>query len=357
MRVLVEVARTKVISTAAENLNADPTTVTKHLRTLNALFGPLTVAHRGNAEVTITELGRSVAARFDEILMAQRSLVHQRRTTAVRYLPHHSPTVMPAAAAMIAENYPLELSVLGEHHRAVDHFVDRALRPLVAGLFDVAIGIDPHDFGSSAEVAQSYATVTNQLTTTPLYRAWLEVMVPKGGPHAERRYITVADLANDPLPLLVAPVGTRSRGQLEKLFAQARLTPTVRIAEYESKVLIMAAYSGLGLAVLPSDLALQFDSAWDAPLASTAQADRWAWVPLRARPDEPADTYNVVAHRRRQTTADAGAGLFIAKLQNVVHEVMTASGRLDALAISQEDTQTVTSEPDGSAERAATRGP
>jgi DNA-binding transcriptional LysR family regulator len=294
MRVLVDVVRFESVKRAATNLRYDTSTITKTLRELDTMFGPLTSTSRGNSIVKITDLGRKLAVQFQEILDRQRAVIEQRRTTSIRYLPHHSPTVLPAAARLQTMGHPPDLSVLGEHHRSVAHFVDRALRPLVAGLCDVVVGMDIADLAGRSDSTASSNEVSTELEQTTLYRAWLQVMVPEDSKHAANGYITTRDLVD--VPLLTAPKGTRSRERLEAMFAKIKRTPDIRIAEYESKVVIIGAQSGMGWAVMPSDVALQFDSSWEqAPLAGSAAA-RWRWVDLVDEPGAEPNYYNVVAH-------------------------------------------------------------
>jgi len=290
----------------------------------------------------LTERGIHVAEVFRQILDMQQALFDQRQGLLVRYLPHHSATVIPAAAEM-SPRYTVDLSVLGEHHRSIGHFISRALRPLVAGLYDVVIGIDLPDISGVAELRQ---TLRQQI----VYTAWLEIMVPiKPIPGLDvssfindnSEGVDLHKLQASSTPLLTAPSDTRSRTYLDRaLDPDTELNVTM--AEFESKVLITGAYAGLGLPILPSDVALQFDCRHDHTGKETyrghlagAQAPNWRWLPLVGA-DGKRISYNVAAHYRNESQPDSMRDLFLRTLDDNVKKVMTSADRPEALLRAQD---------------------
>lgn len=314
-------------------------TLKTNLGLMNQKFNGELFTHSRLHGYKLTERGRHITEVFRQILDMQEALVTQREGLVVRYFPHHSTTVLPAAAAL-RPRHTVELSVLGEHHRSIGHFISRALRPLVAGTYDVVMGIDLPDMSEVADIQ-------DKLEQQILYHAWLEVMVPakanedldpadfvEHGPDGD--YVDLTKLLDSKAPILTAPTDTRSRTYLDRAVDPTRkIEPAM--AEFESKVLVMGAHAGLGLPVLPSDVALQFDyrvasnrgDVYRGPLAGE-DAPRWHWLPL-INADGNRISYNVVAHYRNEHHADAKTDLFLNALADNVRTVMTRAHRSEAL--------------------------
>lgn len=322
---------------AAQRLKISDDKVRQHIRDLEGVFGTgsLFEKSRDGRPIKFTPLGRSVAAECRQILETQVAVVGRPTVTSVRYLPHHSIWVLKAVQLLEDDGLPVELHVLGEHHRARDHFMDLALRPIVAGLLDVAVGLD---FRSETDATSK--TVTDKLTAVPLYSAWLEALVPLNGQWAEKDHVTIEELYSHG-KILTSPAQTRSRTYLERAVgAHGGEDPLhVRLAEYESKVLVIGTYAKLGITVLPSDVALQFDK--NGPLAGPPSKHH-TWLPVHDILGERIQ-YDVVAYRRADGTKNiAGAVAVINKLKEQVREVMTDAGREEALHIQARPVSVIT---------------
>jgi molybdenum-dependent DNA-binding transcriptional regulator ModE len=307
------------------------------LSDLNKLFDEELYFTRKEGGYKLTDRGNHVAEVFRQILDMQQALFDQRQGLLVRYFPHHGATVLPAAARL-RPDYAIELSVLGEHHRSIGHFISRALRPLVAGSHDVVIGIDLPDISGVADLKET-------LQQRILYTAWLEVMVPvepipgvdvTAFVHGDRA--NLHDLQAAKVEVLTPPADTRSRSYLDRAL-DPNTELKVAMTEFESKILVIGAYAGLGLPILPSDVALQFDCRHDnadqetyrGPLAGD-QAARWRWLPLVTE-DGKRISYHVAAHYRSEPSAEPMRDLFLRELEDTVRDVMVAAGRSEALDI------------------------
>lgn len=101
------------------------------------------------------------------------------------------------------------------------------------------------------------------------------------------------------------------------------------LEEYESKVLVMGAYEGLGTPILPSDVAIQFEyrEGYCGPLAVGA-ARRYKWLPLLGADGQPND-YSVVAHTR--TEPGSKTLLLLEFLEQSAKELMTKAKRPQAV--------------------------
>ncbi|MGB3486006.1 MAG: hypothetical protein WBB07_27775 [Mycobacterium sp.] len=336
MKVLVELLEAgSSLQLCAQRTGKPESTLRTILSDLNSRFDDeLYFTPRGGG-YKLTARGIHVAEVFRQILDMQEALLNQRHGLVVRYLPHHSATVLPAAANM-RPDYTVELSVLGEHHRSIGHFISRALRPLVAGSYDVVIGIDLPDISGVADLKQS-------LRQQIVYTAWLEIMVPTRplpgvdiSAFVDGDYVDLHKLQASRTAVLTAPTDTRSRTYLDRA-VNPNAELRVAMAEFESKVLIMGAYAGLGLPILPSDVALQFDYRRDStgretyrgPLAG-AESVNWRWLPLVGG-DGKRLSYNVAAHYRNEAQPEPMRDLFLRSLQDNVENVMTSAGRPEAL--------------------------
>lgn len=338
MKVLVELQDSgSSLQQCSRRTGVPESTLRTILSDLNKLFDEELYFTRKEGGYKLTERGNHVAGVFRQILDMQQALLDQRQGLLVRYFPHHGSTVLPAAARL-RPDYAIELSVLGEHHRSVGHFISRALRPLIAGSYDVVIGIDLPDISGVADLKE-------KLQQRILYTAWLEVMVPVEpipGMDVTRfvdgNHVDLHKLQAAKVEVLTAPADTRSRTYLDRAI-DPNTELKVAMTEFESKVLVMGAHAGLGLPILPSDVALQFDCRHDethretyrGPLAG-AEAANWRWLPL-VDPDGQRIEYNVAAHYRSEPTAEPMRDLFLRELEDTVREVMVAAHRPDALTI------------------------
>ncbi|MFD0361528.1 LysR family transcriptional regulator [Nocardia sp. GCM10030253] len=332
MRILPTLAETKSVAATADRLGITPTMVRRDKNALDRIFHHRLFQSNQNyrkGEVVLTEFGQYVAGEMRDILNRQINLVHgSDRPLTVMSLPHHTPFVAPALKdatdAWVREGLPAPAArVLGEHHRAMSHFMERAIRPLVAGSHDLVVGL-------KIPILPEYAQLRKDVDERPLYTAWLEVMVAKDK-WPEDRY-PIQRLHG--IPILTAPYDTRSRMALDAAFTAAtRPGASLLVAgsEYESKVLIMKAKAGLGTPVLPSDVALQFEEG--GPLGGT-WTESYKWVPL-ITPGGNRLHYTVVASTRAATEKPTDFAkrvqAFSRLLANFAADTMIESHRPEAL--------------------------
>lgn len=339
MLMALELDNARTLQAMEDHSGIPVATLKTNLGLLNQKFNGELFTHSRLHGYKLTERGRHITEVFRQILDMQEALVTKRDELVVRYFPHHSTTVLPAAAALRPRHH-VELSVLGEHHRSIGHFISRALRPLVAGTYDIVMGIDLPDMSEVADIQ-------DKLEQQILYTAWLEVMIPTEADDEidpadlvvqsdDGDYVDLTKLLDSKAPILTAPTETRSRTYLDRAVDPTRkIEPAM--AEFESKVLVMGAHAGLGLPVLPSDVALQFDyrtasnrgDVYRGPLAGD-DAPRWRWLPL-INADGNRISYNVVAHYRNEVHADPKTDLFLNALTDNVRSVMTRAHRTEAL--------------------------
>ncbi|OZC87838.1 hypothetical protein CH272_28295 [Rhodococcus sp. 05-340-1] len=326
----------KDLSSVASALGINTQAVEDRITKVERLFGSsnpeLALVKRNvdGDELSLSARGQKMRQDFADIIDKLNSLHENRPAQHVRvlHLPHHTPAVAPAALTfekVVSKNasdgsrpshYRTELKVLGEHHRAPDHFMARGIRPMVAGYYDVVVGLP---FVRDAKDSPQYKQLRHKIHTEDLYRAWLEVQVDEIDQRSE---YPIEDLRG--VPILTAPKETRSRQALNAAAKAASVHLTERRSEFESKVLLMAAAHGMGTPVLPSDVALQFDANG---LLGGGCAEKKKWIPL-VNKDGQRLWYWVSATTR---PGDDDAKKFVDHLKAAARKLMIDHGRGEAV--------------------------
>ncbi len=107
------------------------------------------------------------------------------------------------------------------------------------------------------------------LVTARLLTQELVAVLPAGAPLADRRRLTVRDLAAT--PLVLTPPGTPMRLLVDQAFADAGVAPTLAVVTDQRDAIVAMVLAGAGATILPD------------PLAATARERGAATVPLTPR--------------------------------------------------------------------------
>jgi DNA-binding transcriptional LysR family regulator len=107
------------------------------------------------------------------------------------------------------------------------------------------------------------------LVTERLLTQELVVVLPTGAPFADRKRLSVRDLAAT--PLVLTPPGTPMRLRVDQAFADAGVTPALAVVTDQRDAIVAMVLAGAGATILPD------------PLAATARARGAATVPLTPR--------------------------------------------------------------------------
>lgn len=186
----------------------------------------------------LTPLGEQVRVYGSQVLLRCEALTRlgEQRRPAVAFLPHHAPLMAEVCREVENPHELMEMQVLGESERSEAAFKNRVLSRLSAGAIAVAVG---------------HPTKDRNLVSSRLYTVDYEAMVPR---HRAVEAMSLEELV-DSGPLVLAPPATRSRSLLEERLAEEGLTPNVALEAFQTKVLVLMGWAGLGTVVLPSDLA------------------------------------------------------------------------------------------------------
>lgn len=222
-----------------------------------------------------TEHGKRIEGELRQFLsLAQQLSDRSRAPLAMLHLPQHTGFVAPALKQLSPEDEKgkeVVARVLGEECRDRNIFTTRAVHQLFSGKYDLIIG---HDVNLTK--ARREGNDTNHIRYQHLYDSFLSVLMKKGNMGGSR-VVHLSDLVD--YSLLVPPEGTRSRGLLNSLATKESITIDPVRQTYESKVLVSLAHEEMGVPVLSSDAAAQFDDAVGGELAGRWLSD-YHWLPL-----------------------------------------------------------------------------
>ncbi len=238
LQVFRSVARHRSFSRAAEDLVISQPAVSAQIKSLEQVLG-VPLFQRTGRGVELTEAGRQLlpyAERLLDLLDEALAAVHELRcaqrgqvrvaasTTAGIY-------VVPKALGAFHRAYPgVELSLDVLNRFAVQ-------QRLLAGDADVAImGLieDPQDL----EIEQF---LPNELVVIASPRHHL----------ARRHQIPLDEIARE--PFLVREIGSGTRADMERIFAEAGLSPRVAMELRSNGAIKQAVAADLGIAVMPRD--------------------------------------------------------------------------------------------------------
>lgn len=229
---------------------------------------------------SLTEHGKRIQGELLQFLsLAQQLSDRSRAPLAMLHLPQHTGFVAPALNKFSAESEKeneVVARVLGEECNDRNNFITRAVHQLFSGKYDLIIG---HDVDLTK--ARREGNDTHHINHRYLYDSFLSVLVKKD--MAKNEVVYLSDLVD--YQLLVPPEGTRSRSLLNSLATKESVTINPVRQTYESKVLVSLAHEGMGLPILSSDAAAQFDYENAGEFAGEWLSD-YRWLPLASQNGE-----------------------------------------------------------------------
>ncbi|MFT4398193.1 LysR substrate-binding domain-containing protein [Gordonia lacunae] len=223
--------------------------------------------------VYLTEFGTTLHRLAKAVVDATTALErHTPDKCVLSALPHHALWL----GEVIREHADiLSFHVLDEVDRLIDRFDVAVLGPLLAGATDAVVGLHPEG-------------KRDKLTVRDLYQARLMAQVltnhaPTSGLVTDGR-VSLRDLASDQYSLLIPPPGVRSRHLLSSALADAEIDER-HLAEasyqsFETKVLCHYGRLGLGVTVLPSDIARPFAHGGEFGGQALAESSLYEWYPV-----------------------------------------------------------------------------
>jgi LysR family hydrogen peroxide-inducible transcriptional activator len=286
---LVAVADEGTFSAAADALHTVQSNVSTHVRRLERELGVQLVDRAGNR---LTEEGDVVVARARrvqeelEAMVADVAALRQDVTGRARL------GIISSTARWLV---PLLLGELEARHPKVDLVVVDAtttsLEPQVAaGRLDLAIVNLPVD--------------DPDLVTELLFDERFVVVTPRDHALARRKTVTMARLAG--VPLLLPPVGTAFRREIDQVAASAGVTLTPKAEVDGVRLIASMVFQGFAPAILPATATLSWQ-------------DNGSWTTLTL-PELPPRQVGLVLRRRGLPSAPTRAVI------DVLREVVTREG-------------------------------
>jgi LysR family transcriptional regulator, low CO2-responsive transcriptional regulator len=246
LHLLRTVAEEASVSRAAERLGISQPAVSMQLKKLEESVGVPLVETRGRS-VALTVPGRSLADYAERLLRlsreAEEAMEDYRtlRRGRLRIAASSTPGayLLPATLAAFGRTHPdvsVSLEVSNTRH---------ALGLVAGGLADLAVvgEADPQEF---------------DVRLTPLCEDRLTVVVAPSHPWAQRRQVTGAELAAE--PLILREEGSNTRAVLDRRLGALGLRPRVGLELGSTEAVKEAVAAGLGAAVI-SGLAVRWDLA------------------------------------------------------------------------------------------------
>jgi len=251
LRYLREIVRRDLnVTAAAVALHTSQPGVSRQILELEEELGCQIFERRGRRLIGLTEPGRTalaIAERVLDDLDALRQVGHEwsdgdEGTLTIATTHTQARYTLPAVVAAFRRQHPRVAVTLRQGDP------DQVVRAVLDGKADLAI-------------ATEAVSRVEQLVATPFLQ-WSHVAVmPPDHPLATIGTMTVAALAQH--PLLTYDMAFAGRGAIDRVFADAGLTPLVAISALDADVIKTYVRLGLGVGLIAS---IAFEADADAPL-------------------------------------------------------------------------------------------
>jgi DNA-binding transcriptional LysR family regulator len=237
LRCFVAVADAGQFTSAAEKLKLAQPSLSSQISRLERVLG-VTLFHRDHRPLVPTDAGlellplaRRVLSSLDDVIHGVSDIEGLRRGhVAIGATPSLGAALLPKALAKFHHRYPGISVTFLERDSVV------LIEQLEAGALDLALVIMPLQHPDLEDVV--------------LASEELVVVVPNDHPLAERRRITIADLAN--VPMIMLREGYDLRSATLDAFARAGVPVTVAMDGAEMGSVLSFVSAGLGAAIVPS---------------------------------------------------------------------------------------------------------
>jgi LysR family hydrogen peroxide-inducible transcriptional activator len=286
---LVAVADEGTFSAAADALHTVQSNVSTHVRRLERELGAQLVDRAGNR---LTEEGEVVVARARRVQEELAAMVADVAALRDEVSGRSRLGIISSTARWLV---PLLLTELDARHPKIDLVVVDAtttsLEPqVVAGTLDLAIVNLPCD--------------DPDLAAELLFDEQFVVVTPTAHPLASRRSVTLTQLAD--VPLVLPPVGTAFRGDLDQAATQAGVQLLPKAEVDGVRLTASMVFQGFAPAILPATAVLSWQSNGE-----------WKTMPLREMPPRQV---GLVVRRRGLPSAPTRAVI------EVVRDVVSREG-------------------------------
>ncbi|MDH0745509.1 LysR family transcriptional regulator [Pseudomonas sp. GD03842] len=236
IRAFLTVANTGSFAKAAMELNLSPSALTVQIQQLEEWLG-VALLERSPRQVSLTAAGQNNRGPMEKLLLDLDNIVSGSRDLAAS---RRGVVTIAALPSLCAGTLAPILKTFRDHYPGVEV----RLRDVVAQRIDSLVREGEVDFGLGVRARMSHG-----LDFQVILIDRLSLFVPLTHPLAQRRSVTLADIAAEPIILTGRDSSVRER--VEQLFADAGLTLTPGLeANYMSTVMALVR-QGLGATLLP----------------------------------------------------------------------------------------------------------
>ena len=252
LRIIRETVRQRFNLTEAANvLLTSQSGVSKHIRDLEDELGFEIFVRRGKRLLGLTDPGREVAAVIERILLETQNLEELSSSLAQRACG-----TLVIATTHTQARYSLP-GVIAEFKKAFPdvRLTLKQLSPkdiasvLLEGVADVGIATDTLEHNP-------------EVVTFPFYSWEHVVIVPKEHPLADRKEVTLEDIAS--YPLITYDDGLTGRARIDDAFQKASLVADIAMTALDADVIKAYVELGMGVGIIAS---MAFDAERDTNLA------------------------------------------------------------------------------------------
>ncbi len=238
LQAFLEIVKEKSFSRAAARLYRTQPALSKQMRQLEAELGQRLLSRQGRqveptpaGQVFLEHCRKILDTRREALEALQRLRERPRGRLSVGANEATSLYILPPVFAEFRERYPDVR--LGIHRNFTRKLVERVL----SNSLDFAV--------------VSLPVEEKDLVVIPLHRDELGVVAPAGHPLARRRAVTLEEVAEFPL---IFPRTGRTRGLLERIFADRNLAPQVSLELASVEAIKKFVAGGLGISLISRSL-------------------------------------------------------------------------------------------------------
>ncbi|PCJ50516.1 MAG: HTH-type transcriptional regulator CysB [Gammaproteobacteria bacterium] len=237
------------VSATAESLFTSQPGISKQIRLLEDELGIQIFVRSGKHLTTITPPGKLILNIAEQILNQAGQI-----STIAKEFSNHKEGKLSIATTNTQARYDLP-SIIESYNQVYPKVILQMHQGSPAQIAEFAIKGEV-DFAVATEPFDS-----NDLVMLPCYRWNRCILVPKGHELTKRNTVALDELANHPLITYVK--GFAERTELDRVFQEAKLAPSIVFAATDADVIKTYVRLGMGVAVISS---MAYDPILDADL-------------------------------------------------------------------------------------------
>jgi DNA-binding transcriptional LysR family regulator len=265
LTIFVAAAETENFRLAAEQLGIAPPAVSQRIQQLEDLLG-FPVFHRIHRGVELTAAGRSMLAEAREVLARTEHAIETAKS--IRRGEVGELKIGFGTSVMAEEQLPLLIKRYLSKYPGIkiEFFDGNTMAELVAAAEAQEVDI--------IFIRSPILSLTPNLRVSPFSQSEMHVSLALGHPLAARRSISIREIAEENLIMMVDPVSMGMSHRILSLFEEAGVYPKVGIRTSNITTIVRLIAAGVGIGMLPSGIPAAFNNIIGIPIdAAEATSD------------------------------------------------------------------------------------